>query len=137
MALLLEVRKKHNLHLARAVDWDSRRLRRTSNGDRDVERQVVRRGGGDIRTTLNAAERAREQADQLNLTVEGYNAGLGAQCRLDGLAHVAKKDGARVGGLGNEGVQRTRTSRCHITRRVVANNVAGRRGEIERNGGSA
>ena len=119
------------------MEWDSRRLRRTSNGDRDVERQVVRRGGGDIQTTLNAAERAREQADQLNLTVEGDNASLGAQCRLDGLAHVAKNDGARVGGLGNEGVQRTRTSRGHITRRVVANNVAGRRGEIERNGGSA
>lgn len=134
---IIKNKKKHNLHLARVVDWDSRRLRRTSNGDRDVERQVVRAVSGDIYATLNATERGREQADQLNLTVEGDNACEADRRRLDCLAHVTKNNGARVGGLGNEGVKRTRTSRRHITRRVVANNVAGRRGEIERNGGSA
>ena len=119
------------------MDWDSRRLRRTSNGDRDVERQVVRAGSGDIHATLNATERGREEADQLNLTVEGDNACEADRRRLDRLAHVTKNDGARVGGLGNEGVQRTRAGGRHVSRRVVAHNVAGRRGEVERNSGGA
>lgn len=113
------------------MDWDSRRLRRTSNGDRDVEREVVRASGGDVYATLNATDRGREEADQLNLTVEGYNARLGVQRCLDGLAHVAKNDGASGRSLGNEGGKRTRTSCGHITRRVVANDVAGRGSEVK------
>ena len=118
------------------MDWDSRRLRRTSNGDRDVEREVVRAVSGDIHATLNTANRGREQADQLNLTVEGDYAPLGVQCRLDGLAHVTKNDGARSVRLTDEDGKLRRTSRSHITRRVVANNVVGRRSKIERNGSS-
>ena len=125
---IIKNKKKHNLHLARAVDWDSRRLRRTSNGDRDVEGQVVSVVSGDVYATLNATERGREEADQLNLTVVRDNARKGS---LNRLAHVAKNDGASGSSLGNESGKRTRTSRGHITRRVVANDVAGRRSEIK------
>ena len=119
------------------MDGDSRRLRRAGNGDRDVERQVVRASSRDIHATLNTANRGREQADQLNLTVEGEHGSAGANNSLDRLAHVAKNDGARGVSLSNEGGKRTRAGGCHVSRRVVAHDVAGRRGEIKRNSGGA
>ena len=119
------------------MDGDRSSLRRASNGDRDVERQVVRAGSRDIHATLNTANRGREQADQLNLTVEGEHGSAGANNSLDRLAHVTKNDTACGGGvsLSNEGGKRTRAGGCHVSRRVVAHDVAGRRGEIKRNSG--
>ena len=114
---------------------DRRRLRNTADRDRDVERQVVRASGRDIHATLNTANRAREQADQLNLAVEGEHGSVGTNNGLDGLAHVTKNDGARSVRLTNEGGERGRAGGRHVTRWVVADNVAGRRGEIKRQRG--
>ena len=122
--------KKANLHLARRVNGDSRRLRRTSNGDRDVEGKVVCVVSGDVHTTLNASGRAREQTDQLNLTVEGDYARKRA---LNGLAHITKNDGASSGSLLNKRIQ-TGDVGIHSTRGVVANDVAGSRYEFKCNG---
>ena len=122
-----------NLHLARRMDVDRRRLRRTTDRDRDVERQVVRVGIRGRGAALNTANSACEQADQLNLTVERDNARERVLGGLDGLAHVTKNDRARSGGLSNEGVQ-GRDVGGHVARRVVADNVISSWDELERNG---
>ena len=119
-----------NLHLARGGELRQRDRWDTTNGDRDVEGQVVAVVGGDVYTALNTTERTIDEADQLNLTEEVLRASGGTgESGLDGLAHVTENDVATssVVGLSNE---RGKTSRAgvgggHRTRGVVANNVAG------------
>ena len=117
--------------MARGVDQGDLCRHRTTNSDRDVEGQVVRRISGGVHTTLNAK---RGEAEKLNLAKEVKHGRRTGNSGLDGLAHVTENDvGARKGAdRRNSSTKRAdaSASKGHRARGVVANNVVSIGGEL-------
>jgi hypothetical protein len=114
----------------------TRNVRDAENNDWDVEGEVVGEGVGGVGRTEDTEGGGGRDVQELHLTKRACGT-RAADLRRDDLAHVAKDQAARTGSgdvRSNRRLERDRRS-AHAARWVVADNVAGRGGELVAIGG--